>query len=261
MKFKVYPVVVCLAFILAGFVSQTDALMEEAILEFLEEIRHRMCYPLFGLPALDPYQIEHADFEMDNKYIVDLVGSVTDLRVTGLSDFNVTDIKISTIPMRKSNFNIVLPLTALKSLYKAKGSLAYIVYIDGNGNAIAHIDNVKLSISWVLKTGLTMGIRNLNIELSIGDLFIDIENLMEEQRITDFLHALINEMGIELLNDVWVEAQDRGIVKYVEDTINKFLGNYTLSDIIKIIGGIGGGGGEEPPFGGVPADCKTKNLI
>lgn len=102
---------------------------------------------------------------------------------------------------------------------------------------------------------------------------------MEEQRITDFIHALINELGIELLNDVWVEAQDRGIVQYAEDvstwlkqtgkeicilfvffqTINKFLGNYSLSDIIRIIGGIASGGGsEEPPFGGVPADCKTK---
>ncbi|XP_065354413.1 uncharacterized protein LOC135948890 [Calliphora vicina] len=258
MKQKIYTILASVA-IIGCFVPQTEAIMEDAILDFLEEIRNRMCYPLFGLPALDPFEIEHADFNMDNKYVVDLIGSVTDLRLTGLSDFNVTDLKISTIPLRRSNFNIVLPLTALKSLYKAKGSLAYIVYLDGDGKAEGHIDDVKLSISWVLKTGLTMGIRNLKIELSIGDLFIDIENLMEEQRITDFLHALINELGIELLNDVWIEAQDRGIVQYAEDTINKFLGNYSLSDIIRIIGGIASGGGsEEPPFGGAPADCKTK---
>lgn len=55
------------------------------------------------------------------------------------------------------------------------------------------------------------------MQLSIGNLFIDIEDLMEEQRITDFFHALINEMGIELLNDFWLEAQERGLTQYVED--------------------------------------------
>lgn len=53
--------------------------------------------------------------------------------------------------------------------------------------------------------------------MSIGNLFVDIEDLMEEERINDFLHALINEMGIELLNDLWVEAEERGFTQYVED--------------------------------------------
>lgn len=30
-----------------------------------------------------------------------------------------------------------------------------------------HIDNFKLSISWALKTGLTLGIRNLKIKVSL----------------------------------------------------------------------------------------------
>ncbi|KAM7362564.1 uncharacterized protein ACRADG_013185 isoform 2-T4 [Cochliomyia hominivorax] len=240
------------------FVHQTEALMEDAILDFLEEIRNRMCYPLFGLPALDPLEIEHKEIELNNKYIVNFKGSVTNLSLTGLSDFNVTDIKISAIPLRRSHFEIVLPLTALKSLYTAKGSLAYIAYLNGNGKAEAHIDDVKVAISWILKAGLNLGIRNLKIELSIGNLFVDFENLMEEPRINAFVHALINELGIELLNDIWVEAQDRGIIQYAENTINNLLGNYTLSDIIQIIEGIGGNG-EKPPFGGVPADCKAKD--
>lgn len=40
--------------------------------------------------------------------------------------------------------------------------------------------------------------------------------------------------------------------------VNNFLGSYTLNDIIGIIGGGGSGGEEKPPFGGLPADCKTK---
>lgn len=48
-------------------------------------------------------------------------------------------------------------------------------------------------------------------------MFIDIDDLTEEQRINDFFHALVNEMGIELLNDLWLEAQERGLTQYVED--------------------------------------------
>lgn len=70
MKFKVFTLVAFVT-IIGCFIQQTEAIMEDKILKFLEEIRSRMCYSLFGLPALDPFQIEHASFKMDNKYIVE----------------------------------------------------------------------------------------------------------------------------------------------------------------------------------------------
>lgn len=70
MKFKVCTLVAFVTLI-ACFVPQTEAIMEDIILDFLEGIRNRMCYPLFGLPALDPFQIKHVDFAMDNKYVVE----------------------------------------------------------------------------------------------------------------------------------------------------------------------------------------------
>lgn len=56
---------------MACLLPQSEALMEDAILEFLEEIRHRMCYPLFGLPALDPLEIEHKEVKINNKYLIE----------------------------------------------------------------------------------------------------------------------------------------------------------------------------------------------
>lgn len=62
-------------------------------------------------------------------------------------------------------------------------------------------------------------------QLSIGDLWVNIEDLIEEPRVNDFLHAVINELGIELLNDVWEEAQEKGIVQYIEN-VSKTVSNY-----------------------------------
>lgn len=62
-------------------------------------------------------------------------GSVTDFRLNGLSNFNVTSLKISTIPFKRSNANIVFPFADVKSLYTAKGSLAYLIDLNGNDKA------------------------------------------------------------------------------------------------------------------------------
>ncbi|XP_013119594.1 uncharacterized protein LOC106096400 [Stomoxys calcitrans] len=265
MKFGLFTIVAVIA-IFTSSLPQGNALMEDAILEFLEELRMRMCHPIpkFGLPALDPIKIDHVETSVDNQYLVDFTGSLTNLALTGLSDFDVTSLKITTTPFRRSNMEIVMPMTVLKSLYTAKGSIARVVNLNGDGTADGRLGSARFAISWIFSISLSsVGIRGLTIELSIGELWVNIEDIIEEPRINDFFHALINELGIELLNDVWVEAQEKGIVGYVENLVNGMLGGYSPSDILKIIAGIGGGGGEGGgPFEGIPPDCKEpKDLV
>ncbi|XP_036336732.1 uncharacterized protein LOC118746851 [Rhagoletis pomonella] len=177
--------------------------------------------------------------------------SVTDFKITGLSDFIINELRISTI--RKSIFNITLPMTALQAIYAAKGSVAYIVNLAGDGDAEAHLKDLSLRISFNLKSGKYLGIRNLSIKITVGELYIDFENLLEDERINDFFHALVNELGLELLADLWTYEQ--GFLEdYIQESVNIHIGQYTLSDIIKIIGGSGDG---EPIFGsGPPGDCR-----
>ncbi|XP_075145440.1 uncharacterized protein LOC142220282 [Haematobia irritans] len=264
MKLGLFAFVAVIA-IFSISVPSTNALMEDSILAFLEELKMRMCHPIpkFGLPALDPLRIGHVETAIDNKYIVDFTGSLTNFALTGLSDFEVTSLKITTTPLRRSNMEIVMPMTVLNSLYTAKGSLARVVNLNGDGTADGRLGNAKLAISWVLSIIGGVSIRGLTVELSIGEIWINIEELIEEPRVNDFFHALINEMGIELLNDVWVEAQEKGVVQYIEDMVNGFLGNYSLTDILKIIAGIAGGGGGEGggAFDGIPPDCKDPKVL
>ncbi|XP_036345460.1 uncharacterized protein LOC118754680 [Rhagoletis pomonella] len=230
-----------------------ESVGENVVLDFFEQLRVRMCHPIpqLGLPALDPLQITHVEEEINNKYLIDFTGSVTDFKITGLSDFIINELRISTI--RKSIFNITLPMTALQAIYAAKGSVAYIVNLAGDGDAEAHLKDLSLRISFNLKSGKYLGIRNLSIKITVGELYIDFENLLEDERINDFFHALVNELGLELLTDLWTYEQ--GFLEdYIQESVNIHIGQYTLSDIIKIIGGSGDG---EPIFGsGPPGDCR-----
>ncbi|XP_053966809.1 uncharacterized protein LOC128868576 [Anastrepha ludens] len=231
---------------------QAESIGEDAVLDFLEQLRVRMCHPIpqLGLPALDPFQITQVEAQMNNKYIIDFTGSMTNFKLTGLSDFILNDFRISMI--RKSIFNVTLPLTALNSIYTAKGSLAYIANLAGDGDAEAYVKDFSLGISFSFKTGKYLGIRNLSIMIKVGEVYIDFENLLEEERINDFFHSLINELGLELLGDLWTDEQ--GLVEQnVQERVNVFIGQYTLSDIMKIIGSEGG---ESIFINGPPGDCK-----
>lgn len=77
----------------------------------------------------------------------------------------------------------------------------------------ASVKNLSLQISWKLKLSSSLSITDLQIELLLGDLKVNFENLMEEERIDIFLHDLINEMGVELLGDVWKYEQTKVVPK------------------------------------------------
>jgi len=75
------------------------------------------------------------------------------------------------------------------------------------------IRDFTITISWRIKPSTNIGIQSLQIELHMGDLKMNLDNLMEEKRITDFIHDLVNEMGVELLGDIWDFGQGTVVEK------------------------------------------------
>ncbi|XP_016959766.1 uncharacterized protein LOC108031071 [Drosophila biarmipes] len=244
--------------ILYACLAPAACVYEATIQEFLNEFRMRMCHPIpnLGLPALDPLQLGPAETEVNNKYLVDFTGSIDNFQLHGLSDFDVPVLTLNPVPGLKSTINVTFPLTYFESLYTAKGSLAYIVNLAGDGNAETSITNFSVLISFRLTTVSPLAIRSLQIELQLGNLWINFDNLMEEERINEFIHALVNELGVELLGDIWDYGRGTVVTK-VQTLVNNFLGQYSLTDIIQII--TGGSGGESAPiFEGVEPDCKLE---
>ncbi|EDW85123.1 uncharacterized protein Dwil_GK14489 [Drosophila willistoni] len=237
--------------------APAECAYEKEIQAFLEELRLRMCHPIpnLGLPQLDPLELGPASTSQDNKYLVDFTGSIEGFQLHGLSDFDLPEdaLKIQTDYVRRSSINVTLPHTYFQSLYTAKGSLAYILNLSGDGNAETSLKDFSVLITFRLKAGVYLGITGLTIDFRLGGIHIDFPNLIEEQRVNDFFHDLINQIGVELLGDVWSYEQDTVIDK-IQTIVNNFLGNYTLLDIIKIITGSGGEG--TPIFDGVEPNCK-----
>ncbi|BFF89362.1 uncharacterized protein DMAD_08140 [Drosophila madeirensis] len=246
---------------LYGCLAPGECLYESQIRAFLEAFRMRMCHPIpnLGLPALDPFILGPGQTSMNNKYLIDFTGSIEDFQLHGVSDFEVTQLTLNPVPGLKSTIQINFPHTYFQSLYTAKGSLAYIMNLAGDGNAEASIKDFSLLISFRLRTLSTLGITSLQIELYLGDLKINFDNLLEEERINDFVHALVNELGVELLDDIWSYEQGTVVTK-AQTLLNNFLGQYSLQDILQIIAGGGGEGGESKPiFEGVEPDCKLES--
>lgn len=66
------PIILSVTFVVICLCSTpVESIFEDTIIEFLEEIRKRMCHPIpkFGLPALDPFQISHLEYEANNYYL------------------------------------------------------------------------------------------------------------------------------------------------------------------------------------------------
>ncbi|XP_039495624.1 uncharacterized protein LOC120454418 [Drosophila santomea] len=245
--------------ILYACLSPAVCVYEAKILSFLEEFRMRMCHPIpnLGLPALDPLQFGPVATELNNKYLVDFTGSIDNFQLHGLSDFDVPELSLTPVPRLKSTINVTLPLTHFESLYTAKGSLAYILNLAGDGNAETSIKNFSILISFRLRSVSPLAIYSLEIELGLGELWINFDNLVEEERINDFFHALVNELGVELLGDAW-DYEQGTVVSKAQAAVNKFLGQFTLSEIIQIITGGGSEGESAPIFEGVEPDCKLE---
>ncbi|KAH8295344.1 hypothetical protein KR018_010146 [Drosophila ironensis] len=245
--------------ILCASLTPAACLYESVVLNFLQELRLRMCHPIpnLGLPALDPLQVGHAETAVDNKYLVDFTGSIDNFQLHGLSDFDVPTLTLNPMVGLKSTINVTFPLTSFDSLYTAKGSLAYILNLAGDGNAETSITDFSILISFRIRNIAPLSITSLQIELHLGDLKVNFDNLLEEERVNEFIHALVNELGVELLGDIWDYGQD-SVVSRVQTAVNNFLGQYSLADIIGII--TGGGGEEEsaPIFEGVEPDCKPE---
>lgn len=78
------------------------------------------------------------------------------------------------------------------------------------------ITDFTFVISWRIKASINIAITGLQIEMYLGDLKMNFDNLMEEERINSFIHDLVNEMGVELLGDIWDYGQTP-VVNKVEE--------------------------------------------
>lgn len=94
------------------------------------------------------------------------------------------------------------------------------------------LTNFTFAISWRIKASTSLAITGLQIELYLGDLKMNFDNLMEEDRINEFIHALVNELGVELLGDIWDYGQTPVVSKVEEVRFLQSLLKHSISNFM-----------------------------
>ncbi|KAL5286680.1 hypothetical protein ACFFRR_007973 [Megaselia abdita] len=233
--------------------QSASALDAKGIEKFLEDLRLRMCHPIekLGLPALDPLsKKEMESFELNVKDFLMVDGFARRFEMLGLSDFIINEIKFPSILRQNLVIDLTFPNTTFDSDYKANGTAGYVFPIDGRGDLRGHVSDVQIRIEAKVKIGLRIQISNFKLIFKVGEIYLFAERLVPDERINDFLHAVVNELGLELLEYIWGEKHE-SLDKAIESKINAYLKDKPLSEII-------GGGSGEPIFGedAPPPDCK-----
>lgn len=94
------------------------------------------------------------------------------------------------------------------------------------------LTDFTFAISWRIKASTSLAITGLQIELYLGDLKMHFDNLMEEDRINEFIHALVNELGVELLGDIWDYGQTPVVSKVEEVRFLQSLLKHSISNFM-----------------------------
>ncbi|KAL9872244.1 uncharacterized protein LOC119642595 [Glossina fuscipes] len=253
MKSYIFEVILIL---LSLYIKPFAALKEDKIITFVNELNLRMCHPIpkLGLPALDPLEIRNFTVTLDNKYLVEFVGCLSNFQIIGLSDIKV-DLKLSFY----SKLDIIIPSINFNTTYSVKGAIDDFVELNGAGRAEGSVQNAEIHMKW--RTNIfspKLGIEDLKIRFDIGQALLNIDQLIEDPQIDNFVHEMINDLGVELLNDLWMEKNET-IITVTQKEINNFIRNYTMHDFFQFVDDMANAAGSI--FAGIPPDCKNMQNI
>uniref|UniRef100_A0A1A9WSF0 Lipid-binding serum glycoprotein N-terminal domain-containing protein n=1 Tax=Glossina brevipalpis TaxID=37001 RepID=A0A1A9WSF0_9MUSC len=218
--------------LLSLYLKSFDAIKEAKIKKIIKDLKLRMCHPIpeLGLPALDPFEFRNFTVTLNNEYLIDFYGRLTQFQLTGLSDIKV-DLMLSV----NSKIDLIIPSINFNTNYSIKGTIDDFVKLNGAGRAEGSVQNTKIHITWHTNIfSPKLAAENLNITFNIGEALFKIDQLIEDQQIDSFVHQVINELGLELLNDLWMDNNET-IIKFTQEQINKFIGNYTINDFFQLI--------------------------
>uniref|UniRef100_A0A1A9Z9X3 Lipid-binding serum glycoprotein N-terminal domain-containing protein n=1 Tax=Glossina pallidipes TaxID=7398 RepID=A0A1A9Z9X3_GLOPL len=131
----------------------------------------------------------------------------------------------------------------------------FTVTLDNKYLVEGKVQNTEVHIKWRTKVfSPKLVIEDLKITFDIGQALLNIGQLIEDPQIDNFVHEVINDLGVELLNDLWMEKNET-IISVTQKEINNFIGNYTMHDFFQFVDDMASAAGSI--FAGIPTDCKN----
>lgn len=201
---------------------------EEVILKALEAVRVIMINGTENIPPLDPFYIDKLAINFTSPD-AELLLNVKETLVTHLSEFVV---EVLTVNMVRFTLDMELSLTRfnIDGQYAMDGLLLNLFPLYGAGNYYVHVQNVSLGGGAKLDLGVPPQIENLQLDFTFESLTVLFENLLGGGSLEALIETTINLLAKQVVDTVWAIIQEP-FCQLIEDTINAFLANMTVSDL------------------------------
>ncbi|CAD7092450.1 unnamed protein product [Hermetia illucens] len=204
---------------ISNVVSRVD---ESHIRNTLENFRRRMCYhDPNGLSQLEPLALkEDVPLEVNND-IGKLKGYIRNVHISGLSNFDVDDVKFHVAGF-EFTLNISLPKVVVSGEYASKGHIGELFNLDSEDKFEFELHGVRLNTKggfvfnnekWALDI--------VNLKPSIQNMVSKFQGLAQDDEANEFLNEVVSELTPKHLekyvSSEFLEYIMRGIEKVGSD--------------------------------------------
>ncbi|XP_003691956.2 uncharacterized protein LOC100865493 [Apis florea] len=203
----------------------------EKLKEYIKKGNSKLC-----IPVLDPLRIENMNIDLNEKGLISLKGILKNLRSNGLSDYEVNRGDFTLIGL-KGDIGLLFNQINIMTDYNVTGTLVDSFSIFGNGNIRAVIKGLNVTID--LKLGVNnnkVNISNLVFHAHLKECNCVITGLYNDEEVSKLLSKVITEVLPGLLDDYQTEISNYAS-PIIAKTLNKFLNNISLKDLLDIIKG------------------------
>lgn len=197
-------------------------------------------WPEYGIPSLAPLVISHKDFNIGSEELF-ANGFIDSCEVNGLNGFEVVIMEPNLI-LSRIKYELNFGSLNVTTKYKADVGAGY--HLQRDGGAFLALENLRV-YGTIRYSGVISGkfyIRDINVNIVVGNVVSEIENLSKyrimnrklNQIVEEFISISINE-NTELVAD-WINGA-------VTPIVNDAIGERSLQDLINLITGGGSGSG------------------
>ncbi|XP_045104307.1 uncharacterized protein LOC123499836 isoform X2 [Portunus trituberculatus] len=177
--------------------------IDTIIINALENLRNQMVdgWPDLGVPPLDPLDLGTVNIDI-NSGSNRVKGSLSDVRVLGLSSFNIDKVHSQLLTL-KVDMELGIPLLEINGTYSITGNAGILpVYGDGN----FRMDAYNFTLKGMIDLGTTeegyFGVAVLDLDVATPHIEINFEGMMGGGEMGDFVNGILNSMAPEFLQSL-----------------------------------------------------------
>ncbi|XP_068965416.1 uncharacterized protein [Bombus flavifrons] len=189
-----------------------------------------------GIPVLEPFVSEHLDIDLKIRRLFSAEGHLENLRIDGLSNYTV---KRADFPMAdfKAKVTLLFHEIKIEARYDMTGTFLDEDSFHGWGDLALRIEGLKVTtdLQLEIKEG-RLHVSNLELQTTVREFDCDISELYVNDDLSEDISETITEEAPNFLE----ENQDRisrYVSKIVKNLLNDILKEYTLVNLLNMIGG------------------------